>query len=205
MKRKLLAGLACSVAMILVMAGMSQATPIQWASNGHYYEIIQSPNTSWDAAKTAAETMTLSGGYTGHLVTITSAEENQWLTSTFGNDLVNPFCWIGAYQTNPMLPIDQGWAWVTGESWAFNNWASNEPNDYWEDFPKYTGQYETVVHFWGEINSNGMTWADTLPIFGGMSSVIEYEQSAPVPEPATMFLLGSGLIGLIGFRKKFKK
>ncbi|MBN1634999.1 MAG: PEP-CTERM sorting domain-containing protein [Deltaproteobacteria bacterium] len=28
---------------------------------------------------------------------------------------------------------------------------------------------------------------------------------APVPEPATMFLFGSGLLGILGFRKKFKK
>jgi hypothetical protein len=45
-----------------------------------------------------------------------------------------------------------------------------------------------------------------LPTLQGLTiEVIGDSSVAPIPEPSTMLLLGTGLVGLVGFRKKIKK
>jgi hypothetical protein len=59
--------------------------PVQWTGNQNYYDFVAGSLT-WHEAKTAAEGMRFMGT-PGHLATITSQSENDFILSSLGTGL----------------------------------------------------------------------------------------------------------------------
>jgi hypothetical protein len=52
--------------------------------------------------------------------------------------------------------------------------------------------------------ASGTPGAQTFEVYDFNFDTVASGQTAPVPEPATFILVGSGLLGLAGLRKKIK-
>jgi hypothetical protein len=81
----------------LPAAAQSATPPVLNPENGHWYQAVRGPGgITWDEARAAAEQRSFAG-YRGHLLTLTSEAENQFVLSRL------PFMsqetwWIGGYQ-----------------------------------------------------------------------------------------------------------
>nr|WP_321467513.1 PEP-CTERM sorting domain-containing protein [uncultured Desulfobulbus sp.] len=144
------------------------------------------PDKSWNAVNTWVNGGNSLGDY---LATITSASENSFIMSNLLASFAGEI-WLGGYQTPPTEPnAATGWTWVTAEPWGFTYWGSGEPNDAGgAGAEQYLG-----------ANWNGY-WNDEANLDNIAGFLVE--KTSPVPEPATMLLFGTGLIGLSSFSRK---
>jgi hypothetical protein len=94
------------------------AGPTTNAANGHVYFLLT--RTNWTAAQ--AEAIRLGG----HLVTISDEAECNWLYRTFSFHGGTPRAlWIGFTDQHQ----EGQFAWVSGETSTFVNWAPGKPNN----------------------------------------------------------------------------
>lgn len=95
--------------------------------NSHHYIFVRLQGASWQEAETDLEN--LLPGF--HLATITSQEEQDFVTEVMTNTGLSFQFWIDRYQDIPKPEADPsaGWNWVTGEPWSYTNWNSIEPNN----------------------------------------------------------------------------
>jgi hypothetical protein len=86
--------------------------------DGHRYAFIMLP-MSWTQANNMARR------YGGYLVAVNSAEEQDWITRTFGLGSLGRNLWLGATDS-----YSEGiWTWGNGETWTYENWTPPEPNN----------------------------------------------------------------------------
>lgn len=83
--------------------------------NGHGYAIFTG-SYSWAEAAVFCEKLG------GHLATVSDADEQKFIDSINPRELR---LWLGGYRDCLTL---NSWRWITGESWEYTRWASDEPN-----------------------------------------------------------------------------
>ena len=191
MKMKLFKFFMVAGVLLAGMVGTSFAAPVQWTTgagaNGHSYEIVISGISWTDAQAVAAVT----GSY---LATITSAEEQAFIASLaapYFNAAGDAGFKLGGFQPAGSQEADGNWQWVTSEAWNYANWAGGEPNN--------TGGNESYLYLDERF---GWKWNDYNDIDTFYSPKGYIVESAPVPEPSTIILLGAGLGGLALWRRK---
>lgn len=178
-----------AAALMALSATAALAQPSYDLSTDHAYEVVYTSAMTFDQAKAYAEGLTLQG-VAGHLVTITSQAEQDFVESL--NAPQN--AWIGAYQAGYPLPDDEsdglhaadGWTWITGEPWAYTAWSANEPND--------AANNEDCSQWWLNNNSwNDINCSNTYTVM-----IVEWDLTPrPVPAlswPTLALLMGALLL-----------
>ena len=86
--------------------------------NGHYYKLVND-SMYWSDANAACESQN------GHLATITSQEEQDFIVGLIESEGTKYNYWLGGSDADH----EGTWSWVTGEDWTYANWRKGQPDN----------------------------------------------------------------------------
>jgi hypothetical protein len=207
--KKIVTILSTVLLVVLMLTGVGQALPIQGAI--------------WEPADSSAEDPSLGPpANVGPKATFTVDSldfDSQRTTITYDT-------WLkGATSGNP-----NGLVWLTDPTNIKNSFYTSTEHGTFFQFigTAYFSANVVITHddgFWlnlggtvydfstpttpisTTLNNQAGTYAFTLNYgaWNGFPEVLQVPDSSAVPEPTTMLLLGLGLVGIAGVRRKFKK
>jgi hypothetical protein len=149
---------------------------IPFTGSGHFYEYVTSSNISWSSANTAANARTYFG-LKGYLATVTSAEENTFVSAKLGGN----GCWMGGSD----VTLEGTWKWMTGpesgNTLTYFNWGASQPDNYndvedylqffaagtWNDLPNAASAVEIagyVVEYGGMAGDPVLHISDNVTV-----------------------------------------
>ncbi len=169
--------------------------------NGHTYHLL-TPST-WTEAEAEARSLG------GHLATVRSAEEDEWIWNTFGDPTwqwPDPLrmLWIGLNDAE----TDGEFHWSSGESVTYTNWARNQPSGYNGDIKEdyvQMGYIEEGSPLWQWNDLHDIAYTDSEPV-QTLQGVVEVTGDGSVPGPSGSVglasLIAAGLLGYVWRRHR---
>ena len=181
-------------------AQRADATPMAFGSN--HYEFIQvtdpftGSNNTWGTASAAAAASVFNG-VNGHLATLTSQAENDFLLGLVSGSFSGfTGAWLGGKSP-------EGWQVgpEAAQAFSYTNWGGIEPNN---DGYAYMdiGTFSSVIgpgKWADDSGTQGVPDQSRDPVIGYF---VEYEQTVAVPEPSSLLLLTPTLAGLAVLRRR---